>query len=94
MEEVRAFLLVASNVGGFGLMSYVLWKLHTDSIDKFLKALSETRGDFNTLIREERTLHVTDRVNDRSEQRGLHAELVTRLERIESEVRAVKDLMK
>lgn len=55
MEEIKWFVGVIVNAGGFGVMAYVLWQLHKDALIAFREEIREERKLFREVLGELQT---------------------------------------
>lgn len=92
MEEAKIFATVLANVGGIGVLAYYLLQLHRDSIRAFREELASERTLYRDTIGVERIERSSQFAELRREKADHHAEVTTRLGRIETDVRIVREL--
>jgi len=81
MEAANAYVLLASNVGGFGVLAFVLWRLNLAQLRTFASQLRHERRTFG------RALEGLQEI-----RRQEHAQGLERLDRLAEEVKRLADL--
>lgn len=93
MEEAKLVAFLVTNIGGMGTLAFVLLHLLKDALKAFREEIATERKAASDALTVERNVRVTERSEDRAERNHHHGEVVEKLNKIQSEVAEVKQLI-
>ena len=91
-KMVGSLLANLANLGGVGVLAVCLFYLHRDAIKAFREELGKERSIYREEMAIERSERHVSLADWKREKAGYHTEVISRLDRIEDEVKTIRSL--